>query len=185
MKYFKYTPQIIIFVSILTTNAYSATMQPRGIVNCEDARLSNKKARNWETDHQDQPANEKNYSLFINKSPWCSIVPAKDGKAQHKSIMHYDRFGIASEIQIHKIGELSWIMKNWRTIRKICVVPRALKKAVLKYRRPAYSYKKCNIDLMTTRWGAFRIHQWGKSEKGHKNKSRRTFFPNFIGKRRP
>lgn len=168
----------VVFISALlpfTTNAY--TMKNTAPIKyCGDAVISNNKAKKWELFQK--PETDKAYYSFINSSPWCSVT--ESDKPNHKKIMHYSSLGVPSEIQIHKSGERTWINKNWRTLKKKCVVPYDLYNTIYiakgLYRKPKDGHSKwCAIFGKMNQSGNYRMHQHGlgKLMKGLGNARKR------------
>lgn len=116
---------LIAFSMVTTITANAAGNGKTGMTSlnaCEDAVWSNTMARRWLGMFPNPPKTDRDYLAAVDLSPWC-FVSVKTNAGGHYSIKQIASNGYASEILIHKAGELNWIKANWGRVTHRCTAP--------------------------------------------------------------
>ena len=119
----KYTTILLLATLSTATNAADSLHDGMLSINtCEDATISNTKAKYWRDNltPTEPPTKDSEYFTWINQSPWCYVQSKGAG---HNSIRQYSTSGSTHEIQIHKSGQQQWIKNNWNDFKTRCVMP--------------------------------------------------------------
>lgn len=122
-----------------------------GLSACEDAAISNDKARYWLDKIANKvPTTDSAYFDIINASPWCYVV--SDGN-KHNTVYQYNAdFTASANGIIHKKGEAQWIKNNFSKIKRLCTTPFDIYNGgtrILSYRNPV-SAKACMVFMSPT-----------------------------------